>query len=530
MNPNLTRSLLATTALVLAGSGAFAGEIIFTPVPFAENDAQKRAVLATESVEMNGADISDRLQRSRPQRRQDRRRGLRPADRRERPPGEERRRLDAYLRRRRLHLAAADRRQAVQHHPFRVAPGRDVSVGAGAGRRRQAHPVSTKPIDFSAYGGLWVPCAGSVTPWGTHLGSEEYPPDARAVEAATALDEIDDYYMPMVRYFGLDPGKVTLDEFKAAFKPVPLRLPDRDHGQGGRLLHRRQALCHGPRRGRTRQGHARPEDRLHLRRRHQCRPVHVRRRHRRQSRRRHALRRQMEPDLGGGRRRRRPLLDRPRPCRQTPPVAEALDRTARVLRPLRDRRHRRRRHLPGGLLVVERRRPRRVPEGQAGHGAGSPPGWRPAATPRCWAPPPSSARKRASLSIRPARRCSSPCRKSATAWRTAPRTASTTRAAATTSASRANACGAVYALTLGTDAAIGSDYVASATKALVAGKPTNYDDGSPYAGNTCDIDGIANPDNITFMDGLRHADHRRGYRLGPPERRDLGLQHGRSAA
>ena len=27
-----------------------------------------------------------------------------------------------------------------------------------------------------------VPCAGSVTPWGRHLGSEECPPDARAVE------------------------------------------------------------------------------------------------------------------------------------------------------------------------------------------------------------------------------------------------------------------------------------------------------------------------------------------------------------
>jgi secreted PhoX family phosphatase len=26
---------------------------------------------------------------------------------------------------------------------------------------------------------VWVPCAGSVTPWQTHLGSEEYPPDAK---------------------------------------------------------------------------------------------------------------------------------------------------------------------------------------------------------------------------------------------------------------------------------------------------------------------------------------------------------------
>ena len=39
------------------------------------------------------------------------------------------------------------------------------------------------PIDFSAYGGIWTPCAGSLSPWNTHLGSEEYEPDARAHEA-----------------------------------------------------------------------------------------------------------------------------------------------------------------------------------------------------------------------------------------------------------------------------------------------------------------------------------------------------------
>jgi hypothetical protein len=39
--------------------------------------------------------------------------------------------------------------------------------------------LRTKPVDFSASGGLWTPCAGSVTPWQTHLGSEEYPTDAK---------------------------------------------------------------------------------------------------------------------------------------------------------------------------------------------------------------------------------------------------------------------------------------------------------------------------------------------------------------
>jgi uncharacterized protein len=40
-------------------------------------------------------------------------------------------------------------------------------------------PRATRPIDFSDYQGGWVHCAGSVSPWGTHLGSEEYEPDAR---------------------------------------------------------------------------------------------------------------------------------------------------------------------------------------------------------------------------------------------------------------------------------------------------------------------------------------------------------------
>ena len=42
------------------------------------------------------------------------------------------------------------------------------------------HSPSCRAMDWSSYGGLWNPCAGSVTPWQTHFGSEEYEPDARA--------------------------------------------------------------------------------------------------------------------------------------------------------------------------------------------------------------------------------------------------------------------------------------------------------------------------------------------------------------
>ncbi len=39
--------------------------------------------------------------------------------------------------------------------------------------------ASVKPVDFSTVNGLWIPCAGARSPWNTHLGSEEYEPDAR---------------------------------------------------------------------------------------------------------------------------------------------------------------------------------------------------------------------------------------------------------------------------------------------------------------------------------------------------------------
>ena len=39
----------------------------------------------------------------------------------------------------------------------------------------------------SDWGGLWTPCAGSVTPWNTHIGSEEYEPDGKHPKAFSGL-------------------------------------------------------------------------------------------------------------------------------------------------------------------------------------------------------------------------------------------------------------------------------------------------------------------------------------------------------
>ncbi len=55
----------------------------------------------------------------------------------------------------------------------------------------------TRPLDFSPVKGGWVHCAGSVTPWGNHLGSEEYPPNAKQWRD----NNVDSYNAAMVRYF-----------------------------------------------------------------------------------------------------------------------------------------------------------------------------------------------------------------------------------------------------------------------------------------------------------------------------------------
>jgi len=101
--------------------------------------------------------------------------------------------------------------------------------------------VKTQPIDFSAIAGGWVHCAGSVTPWNTHLGSEEYEPDAREFEAATTMDEWDDYGHPMLRYFGVDPATATIAEAREVFNPYnygwPLEVTVQEDGNYSAVKH-----------------------------------------------------------------------------------------------------------------------------------------------------------------------------------------------------------------------------------------------------------------------------------------------------
>jgi len=78
-----------------------------------------------------------------------------------------------------------------------------------------------------------------------------------------------------------------------------------------------------------------------------------------------------------------------------------------------------------------------------------------------------------------------------------------------------NSCGAVYKYGVGSDDSIGSEYVLQNAAGMVAGimttvadpdkiNPTTidaYDEDSAFYGSACAIDGLANPDNISFMPG-----------------------------
>ena len=69
--------------------------------------------------------------------------------------------------------------------------------------------TATKNIDMSSVDGLFRTCAGSITPWNTHISAEEAQVDARSVDAATTWEELAassrwNEVRMMGRYLGLD--------------------------------------------------------------------------------------------------------------------------------------------------------------------------------------------------------------------------------------------------------------------------------------------------------------------------------------
>ncbi|MFZ5445235.1 MAG: PhoX family protein [Myxococcota bacterium] len=83
--------------------------------------------------------------------------------------------------------------------------------------------TSTRSIDFSSVGGLWTPCAGSISPWNTHLGSEEYPNDARLFQQGTGATAASIMgfasNVNMLRYFKVTSPTPTAAEARAVFNP-----------------------------------------------------------------------------------------------------------------------------------------------------------------------------------------------------------------------------------------------------------------------------------------------------------------------
>lgn len=67
--------------------------------------------------------------------------------------------------------------------------------------------------------------------------------------------------------------------------------------------------------------------------------------------------------------------------------------------------------------------------------------------------------------------------------------------------SESNSCGAVYQLDVVADSDIGSEYVATNMYGLIGGIEAEYPSDSPFASYRCDADAIANPDNVTFITG-----------------------------
>lgn len=93
-------------------------------------------------------------------------------------------------------------------------------------------------IDFSSVDGLWNPCNGSTTDWGTHLGSEEYEPDARefANKDSDAYKEVSNF----AKYYFNDESKANpynygwIPEISVSHEGVPSVVK---HYSTGRFSH-----------------------------------------------------------------------------------------------------------------------------------------------------------------------------------------------------------------------------------------------------------------------------------------------------
>lgn len=99
-------------------------------------------------------------------------------------------------------------------------------------------PGTLKSIDQSKEWGGWVHCAGSVTPWNTYLGGEEYEPDAKQIELDPASN---DDYNDKVRSYWLGDYSSSSPYHNGWITEVDIRKNDRakftKHYAMGRFSH-----------------------------------------------------------------------------------------------------------------------------------------------------------------------------------------------------------------------------------------------------------------------------------------------------
>jgi len=95
-------------------------------------------------------------------------------------------------------------------------------------------PVDTKPISFAQYGGVVETCAGVTTPWSSHLGSEEWDPNAKAYDPATGSIGDDDYAEAILSYLG--PNGVLTDTTPYNYGWTPEVFVD-DEGNATGVVH-----------------------------------------------------------------------------------------------------------------------------------------------------------------------------------------------------------------------------------------------------------------------------------------------------
>ena len=103
-------------------------------------------------------------------------------------------------------------------------------------------PNTLKHIDQSSEFGGYVHCAGQTTPWQSHLASEEYEPDARAIEAnfsAKTQKSGNVYYDELVKYWGdLSEANPYFYGWVPEVKITPDGSPDyQKHYSMGRFSH-----------------------------------------------------------------------------------------------------------------------------------------------------------------------------------------------------------------------------------------------------------------------------------------------------